>query len=196
MGLGKAKVSFTVLQAEALPQAKYPRWATIGRSNVGKSSLLNALVHPMKMFRTGSTPGLTRGLIGVEVMLGKRPESTIEIVDVPGFGFALNPNRGDWENLAQALLSKSEDKGLLFLWLIDVTREPDALDYDVSRWLGPRPFRILYTKADQTKKHHREKFEKKWASFVEQATEHPLWVSALSGEGVDELGKAARNFLR
>ena len=68
MGLGQAKVSFTVLRAQDLPVAKYPRWAVIGRSNVGKSSLLNALVHPKKLFRTGSTPGLTQGLIGVEVI--------------------------------------------------------------------------------------------------------------------------------
>jgi GTP-binding protein EngB required for normal cell division len=168
----------------------------MGSIGSGKSSLLNALVHPKKLFRTGSTPGLTRGLIGVEVMLGRRPESTLEIVDVPGFGFALKSNRGEWEGLAQALLEKSEDKGLLFLWLIDITREPDGLDYEVIRWLGPRPFKILYTKADQVKKHHRPKYEAKWSEFVEQATEHPLWVSSLSGEGIPELGKVARNFLR
>jgi GTP-binding protein len=196
MGLGKATLSFTVLTAEDLPEGKFPRWAVLGRSNVGKSSLLNALIHPQKLFRTGSNPGVTTGLIGVKVMLGNHVKSTLEIVDVPGFGFAINPKRRDWENLGEALNAKSENTGLMWLWLVDVSREPDELDHNVSRWLGMRPYRLVYTKSDQIKKSQRPKHEKRWGQFVERATEHSIWASSLDGEGMEDLAKAARNFLR
>ena len=195
MGLGKATLSFTVLRAQDLPEAQFPRWAVLGRSNVGKSSLLNALLHPFKMFRTGSTPGLTQGLIGVQVRLGQSEKTTLEIVDVPGFGFALNPKRRDWEKLGISLMEKANDQPLMWLWLVEASREPDELDREVAKWLGTQLFKIVFTKADRISKNKRQSLEKKWQDFVQRSAEASVWASAKSGEGIESLAKSARNYL-
>jgi len=198
MGLGKSELSFTVLDAARVPQGKSPRWAVLGRSNVGKSSLLNALTHPHKFFRTGSKPGVTTGLVGVRVLLGKSEKSALELVDLPGFGYAKHSRNilSKWDELIAALREKSEDSGLMWIWLADPTRVPAEAEAQLSEWLGMSPFSLVFTKADQVKKSERAASEKKWSSVISRATEGPYWVSAMKGEGFHELEKSARAFVR
>jgi GTP-binding protein len=199
MGLGKrAELTFTVLDASKVPQAKCPRWAVLGRSNVGKSSLLNALTHPHKFFRTGSKPGVTTGLIGVKVFLGQSPKSALELVDLPGFGYAKHSRStlSKWDELVVALREKSESTGLLWVWLADPTREPAEAEFQLIEWLGMSPFSLVFTKADQVKRSQRAASEKRWSRVLERATEGPYWVSAMKGEGFAELEKSAKSFVR
>ena len=81
MGLSEVapEVSFTVWNPEDLPEGRVPRWAVLGRSNVGKSSFLNALTHPKSLFRTGRRPGVTVGLIGVHMQLTKSSRSQFRL---------------------------------------------------------------------------------------------------------------------
>ena len=109
MGLGPAELAFTILRPDEVPLAKYPRWAVLGRSNVGKSTFLNALTHPHVFFKTGKNPGVTRGLIGVRIRLGKSEDSNLELVDMPGFGFSRGHSidSAGWDNLGEALREQS-----------------------------------------------------------------------------------------
>jgi len=198
MGLGKAELTFTVLDAAKVPKSTSPRWAVLGRSNVGKSSLLNALTHPQKYFRTGGKPGVTTGLIGVRVLLGKSEKSALELVDLPGFGYAKHSNStlSKWDELIVALREKSEDNGLQWIWLADPVREPGDAELQLLEWLSMAPFTVVFTKADQVKKSERAASEKRWSSVISRATEGPYWVSALKGEGFSDLEKSARAFVR
>ncbi len=199
MGIGKnCELSFTVLDATKVPAAHCPRWAVLGRSNVGKSSLLNALTHPHKFFRTGAKPGVTTGLVGVKLLLGASPKSALELVDLPGFGYARHSNRtlSKWDELVQALREKSESKGLLWVWLADPLRSPAEAEFQLLEWLGFSPFSLVFTKADQVKRSQRGDALKRWQPVISRATEGPYWVSALKGDGFAELEKSARSFVR
>lgn len=198
MGLGPSAITFTCLEPEKVPVARYPRWAVLGRSNVGKSSFLNALVHPNSIFRTGRTPGVTIGLVGASVRLGKSELSTLELVDLPGYGFA----RGGfaqverWGHLADALKEQSRERGLQWVWLADPQREPAREEQDLLSWLTNEAYTFVFTKADQVKTSARPRSEKAWAMVIERATEGPYWVSSLKGEGLDQLAKSAKAFVR
>jgi GTP-binding protein len=198
MGLGRADLSFTVLRAVDVPEAQRPRWAVVGRSNVGKSSLLNALIHPQTLFRTGKTPGVTRGLIGARLWMGKSEESVLEIVDCPGYGFA---KLGDsvmeqWQELLEALKSSSHEKGLQWIWLVDPQRQPGDLEVLMLQWLGQEPFSLIFTKADLVGKTKRVLTETAWKKWIAASSESPLWVSSKSAEGMMDLQKRAKSFVR
>lgn len=199
MGLGPATLTFTVLDPEQVPHGKRARWAVLGRSNVGKSSFLNSFTHPRTLFHTSSRPGKTWGLIGVEITVGKHPNAKLEVVDLPGFGYAkghTGAQRRTWQELADVLRERSEETGLLWVWLADPVRKPEAEELELLRWLNGQPYVFVFTKSDQMKPKAREEIEANWAPVIEAATEGPFWTSALKGEGFDEIFKSARSFVR
>lgn len=197
MGLGRSEVIFTVYNPEDLPKPTAPRWAVVGRSNVGKSTLLNALVHPQKFFRVGAKPGVTRGLIGVRVYLGQQAKSAMELVDLPGYGFALGAEKDAerWVELANKLKEQSNG-ALLWLWLVDPYRDPGVEDKQFLDWLGDEPFVFLFTKSDRHKPKQRAMLEAKWKGYFLQAVHPPIWVSAEKNESLNTLTSLAKNFLR
>ncbi len=198
MGLGPAELSFTILKPEQVPPAKYPRWAVLGRSNVGKSTFLNALTHPHVFFKTGKKPGVTRGLIGVRIRLGKSEDSNLELVDMPGFGFSHGHSidSAGWDSLGEALREQSVERGLQWIWLADPKRDPEDLEHGLADWLGSEPYTFIFTKVDGLGEAGRKRALKAWASCIEGATEGPFWTSALKGVGMDPLFNSARTFVR
>ena len=198
MGLGPSELSFTVFEPQQLPEAVHPRWAVLGRSNVGKSSFLNALLHPFELFRTGKAPGVTRGLIGCHVHLGKGEKAILELVDLPGFGFAKvdQATQAKWNILAQTLREKSIPEALLWVWLVDPTRSPDQEERNLRAWIGTEPYIFIFTKADKVKNSERARAIQAWSKIADGAVEAPYWVSSLKGEGFDAIFKSARSYLR
>lgn len=197
MGLGRAELSFSSLIPEKIPQTQHPRIVVVGRSNVGKSSLLNAMTHPQKIFRTGKTPGLTRGVLGARVQLGTSKESIMELVDVPGTGFARNPHeREAWGEMMDVLKDKSAGKPLLFLVLIELGRRPEQEDVDLIEWLDEVPYALVFTKVDRIKPAIREESSRSWISILETAVGKPFFVSSTKNEGLNDLFKAMRSFVR
>jgi len=182
---------------DKVPMAKHPRWAVVGRSNVGKSSLLNTLTHPRKLFRTGSKPGVTIGLIAVTVQVAKPKEAVLELVDLPGWGFAKRTadEKKFWGPLSDALNEKSP-KGLLWVMLGDPMRVPLDEEFEFMDWIGHQPFVFVFTKSDRIHENSRAEIEEKWQPVIDRASEGPIWVSSQNQEGLKALMTSARDFTR
>lgn len=133
-------------KVSALPEPNMPEYAFIGRSNVGKSSLINMLVNQNGLAKTSQKPGKTQ-LINHFLINEKW-----YIVDLPGYGYAKvsKSSREKWEKFIRAYLTKRENLQCVFV-LIDSRLEPQKIDLDFCCWLGECgiPFALIYTKADK-----------------------------------------------
>ncbi len=134
------------------PKPTLPEYAFIGRSNVGKSSLINMLCHIKKLARVSSTPGKTRNVEHFRVegtLTSKKPWM---LADLPGYGFAKasKTERAVWEKMIQTFLKERENLQCVFL-LVDSRLEPQRNDLDMVQWLGENgiPFTIVFTKSDK-----------------------------------------------
>jgi GTP-binding protein len=132
---------------ENCPVADKPEYAFIGRSNVGKSSLINMLMNQHKLAKTSGTPGKTQ-LIN-HFLINK----SWYIVDLPGYGFAKvsQSQRRNWEQMIENYLRKRTNLMNVFV-LIDSRHTPQKLDLDFVNQLGKWeiPFQLVFTKADKT----------------------------------------------
>lgn len=129
-----------------LPAAQLPEYAFIGRSNVGKSSLINALTNRKGLAKTSQKPGKTQ-LINHFII-----NNLWYLVDLPGYGFAQTSkkNKADWQKFIRAYLTQRESLQCVFV-LIDSRHEPQKIDLDFCFWLGEQglPFLLIFTKADK-----------------------------------------------
>jgi GTP-binding protein len=136
------------------PATDLPEYAFIGRSNVGKSSLINMLTDIDKLAKTSAAPGKTQ-LINhfiIESIDEKRVVSKWWLVDLPGYGFAKVSiaQRKKWESMIEDFLKKRETLAHVFL-LIDSRHRPQKLDLDFTNKLGKWeiPFTLVFTKSDK-----------------------------------------------
>jgi GTP-binding protein len=137
---------------EHWPAPNLPEYAFIGRSNVGKSSLINMLCNINKLARVSNTPGRTRNVEHFRVegtLTSGRPWM---LADLPGYGFAKTSKteRAAWESMIRNYLNKRENLQNVFL-LVDSRLEPQKNDLDMIQWLGESgiPFTIVFTKCDK-----------------------------------------------
>lgn len=168
------------------PPARLPELAVVGRSNVGKSSLINSLVHQPGLARTSRTPGRTRLLNWFEI------DERFHLVDLPGYGYAaVDRNmRAGWQPLIEEYLSKRDALAGVLL-LIDVRRGPEEEELDFVPWLAAKniPIVVALTKADKLPKNKRM-LEVAKAKKTLALKRDPFAVSAQSGDGIDELWRA------
>ncbi|MCR4613684.1 MAG: ribosome biogenesis GTP-binding protein YihA/YsxC [Bacteroidaceae bacterium] len=174
-------------RADMCPQTTLPEYAFIGRSNVGKSSLINMLTERRKLALTSSTPGKTL-LINHFLINGEW-----YLVDLPGYGYA---QRGKREmdklwNLITHYVLEREQLTCLFV-LIDIRHEPQKKDLDFFNFLGENgvPFAIAFTKADKLSKIQIGSKVKAYLKQLEESWEElpPHFItSSTSGLGRDEL---------
>ncbi|HQW05959.1 MAG: YihA family ribosome biogenesis GTP-binding protein [Flavobacteriales bacterium] len=131
-----------------------PEYAFIGRSNVGKSSLINMLCHINKLARVSNTPGRTRNVEHFRVEGTLTKDAPWMLGDLPGYGFAKasKTERAVWEQMIRTYLKERENLQNVFL-LIDSRLEPQQNDLDMVQWLGENgiPFCIVFTKTDKLK---------------------------------------------
>ena len=172
---------------EMCPDSNLPEYAFIGRSNVGKSSLINMLTGRSKLAMTSSTPGKTM-LINHFIING-----SWYLVDLPGYGFALRGKR-EVENLNRMIrgyVLRREQLTCLFL-LIDIRLEPQKKDLDFIQFLGENavPFAIVFTKADKITKSRQAANVQAFMNVISEQWEKlpPYFItSASSRHGKDEL---------
>ena len=164
------------------PQTGLPEYAFIGRSNVGKSSLINMLTKKPKLAMTSATPGKTM-LINHFII-----NKSWYLVDLPGYGYAQRGKKAK-DKLTQMIESyilEREQMTNLFL-LIDIRHEPLAIDLEFIEWLGENgvPFSIIFTKADKLGlQRQRENVEKYLARLSEQWEELPPHFVTSSEKGL------------
>jgi len=133
-------------QISKLPPPVKPEYAFIGRSNVGKSSLINMLVQKKGLAKTSQTPGKTQ-LINHFLV-----NDSWYIVDLPGYGYARasKSKKADWDKFIHTYLDKRESLQCVMV-LIDSRLEPQKIDLEFCNWLGEKglSFILIFTKADK-----------------------------------------------
>ena len=196
------------------PKTDFLEFAFIGRSNVGKSSLINMLCNSSKLAKTSSAPGKTQLINHFEIVsnnptgtTGKKKDKRWYIVDLPGYGYAkvAQQDRRRWEQMIEGYIRKRENLVCLFV-LLDSRHEPQQIDIDFINNLGKWqiPFVLVFTKSDKNKP---GKTKKNVEAFLMAMGE--FWVdsppffitSALTKEGrkpildyiSDLLGRAINN---
>jgi GTP-binding protein len=169
-----------------------PEIAFVGRSNVGKSSLLNALAGSRKLARTGSTPGRTRAVNYFLV------DGRYYLVDLPGYGYA-RASRDDRERLARVseryLESDAPVGGRRVVLLVDGKVGATPLDVVALRFLASTAAAVVVaaTKADRVARGQRERQRRAIRASLDLSDSTPLiFVSAETGEGLNELWREIR----
>ncbi|KAK4264155.1 hypothetical protein QN277_029479 [Acacia crassicarpa] len=177
-------------RAKDCPKDDRPEFAILGRSNVGKSSLLNSLVRKKEVALTSKKPGKTQ-LIN-HFLVNK----SWYIVDLPGYGFARASQaaRMDWSSFTKGYFS-NRDTLVAVLLLIDASVPPQKIDFDCSNWLGRNniPVTFVFTKCDKMKMGKGKRPDENIKEFQElirkNYRQHPPWImtSSVTGLGRDEL---------
>ncbi len=133
------------------PEPQVPEIAFLGRSNVGKSSVINSLIGH-KVARTSSTPGRTRTINFYEIRWPGKPKPDVVFVDLPGYGYARLPREvtAEWPGFIEPYLEHRPNLALCIV-LIDSKVPPQASDRQLLEWLKTkqRPFLVVATKADR-----------------------------------------------
>ncbi len=169
------------------PDVKNPEYAFIGRSNVGKSSLINMLTNRKKLAKISGTPGKTQ-LINHFLINDKW-----FLVDLPGYGWAKasKTKKEDWEKMSRDYLLYRSNLVCVFI-LIDSRLPPQKVDLEFIHWAGENqiPFALIFTKSDKQSK---GKTSKSVAAFMKKLKETwaelpPVIVSsAVNGAGKEEI---------
>ncbi len=183
---GRLRVEFigSFFELNQIPKDKKPQIAVAGRSNVGKSSLLNLLLGSKKIAKVSSTPGKTRSLNFFDI------NNKFYFVDLPGYGYAKVPIavKEDWGRLIEDYLTNCEDlKGLILL--LDCRRDVAGEDQDLIDWLAEKkmPVLIALTKGDKLT---RNQLAKKVIEMEKTLGCDVMATSASKGIGKKELSDA------
>ena len=180
---------------DGFPRAGLPEIAFAGRSNVGKSSLLNALVGRRGLARRSRRPGCTQ-LVHFYLLNRK-----LLFADLPGYGYAKVPEavRRSWGPMVESYLHARPPLRLVWL-LVDARHPPTELDAALAKWLRSEdiPFRVALTKADRTRRSHRAAALRACAEALSLEEEgwQPLMTSAREGSGLAAVWKEIRAHLQ
>ena len=169
-----------------MPRRREPEFAFIGRSNVGKSSLINMLVGS-RVAHTSSQPGKTQAINLFEV------EKKWLLADLPGYGYARRSKkqRHTWQKMLADYLTQRPNLAEVFV-LVDARLDPQPIDLDFIRWAGEQqiPFSIVLTKTDKLSNNELKKRLTQWHQLLSPEWEElpPMWVtSAVARTGREEL---------
>lgn len=166
--------------------------AVVGRSNVGKSSLLNALANQRQLARVSKTPGRTEHLNLYELQEGGT------VVDCPGYGYATASKeaRQAFSRMVQGYLLSREELVMVAV-LVDGEIGPTPLDLGMLDWLRAEalPHSVIATKHDKVKSAARERRKRDLAAGCSLERGDILWVSASKGVGIDDLRDRVRSWL-
>ena len=167
MLIKSAEYVISSARVDQCPQGELPEFAFIGRSNVGKSSLINMLTGRAGLAKTSATPGKT--ILINHFLINKE----WYLVDLPGYGYAKRgqQQRDELQRMITGYILRREQMMNLFL-LIDARHEPQRIDMGFIEWLGENgiPFSIVFTKADKLSKgklaanikHYLSELSKQW----------------------------------
>lgn len=175
------------------PEEWYPEICFAGRSNVGKSSVINAIMNHGGLARTSNTPGKTQQMNYYLI------DEKLYFVDLPGFGYAKvsKKERERWgRNIRNYLLDRQSLH--LVLHLVDIRHEPSDLDEDFFYWLGSNrlPFAVILNKADKLSRNKQNQSKFRLQRILKEMNiEVPIIMSsAAKKNGIDEIRKLISEF--
>src|SRR5215204_7616685 len=187
------KVATTEFLKSAFKEDDWPRdfkpeIAFLGRSNVGKSSLINSLLSVRGLARTSSTPGRTQSLNFFSI------DDKLRFVDFPGFGYARVPReiKSSWGEMATSFLAKRRQL-VLSIHIVDSRHEPTKQDLQLHEWLeeSNKPRLVVATKSDKLSNNELRKTLEHIADVLED--DSVVAYSAKTGRGRDELWRAIKS---
>ncbi len=193
MDLSRVEFMLSVHSLRQLPDPEMPEIAFAGRSNVGKSSLMNRLLGRSKLVKTSARPGKTQALNFFQV--GEH----CRLVDLPGYGYARVPKgmKNRWQTLITSYLERRSVLACVVV-IIDIRHEARQLDSQLLDWLRQRgiPFVAVYTKTDKVSGSVLEKNARRLDVGHRLAASQRVLFSAVTGRGKSELKVALATFLQ
>ncbi|GBC78377.1 putative GTP-binding protein EngB [bacterium HR08] len=190
MKITSARLEASVYRLEDLPREEKPEIVFLGRSNVGKSSVINSLLRMRNLARTSSTPGRTRGIYFYAI------NERFYFVDLPGYGYAEVPHamRWAWRMLIEGYLANRPQIRLSLL-IVDARHGPTPLDLQMREWLDfhHRPYIVVLTKADKLSANEVRRSAERAARVFPEVTIIPY--SARTGLGREEVWRAIERAL-
>lgn len=200
MKIKEAKYIISSPSVDKCPKPDKPEYAFIGRSNVGKSSLINMLTGKRELAKVSANPGKTQMINHFEITssptLLRKAEKGVKnwwLVDLPGYGFAIisQKQRKGWQKMIDDYIRQRENLANLFV-LIDSRHEPQQKDIDFINRLGEWqiPFSIVFTKSDKNKPGATIRNVNAFMTALSRTwTELPVYFisSALKGDGRKEI---------
>lgn len=184
MKISTAEFVTSATEPEGYPTGGLPEISFMGRSNVGKSSLLNSLLGGRKLARTSSTPGRT------QLINFFRVNEAFLFVDLPGYGYAKVPERirSQWGAMIENYLANRKELVLSIL-LIDSRHAPTANDLRLKSWLGHHdlPFVVVSTKADRLSNNQLRTSLRTAATSFGVAVDEVLPYSSVTGRGGERI---------
>lgn len=187
MKITTAKYIISAVGPKQYPETGYPEIAMVGRSNVGKSTLINSLCIRKALARTSGRPGKTQTLNFYEI------NGCFYLVDLPGYGYAQvsQSQRQEWSAFLSRYL-KERDKLVMLLHLIDMRHEPMKNDREMSSWLRQLdlPYTVVCTKADKISRGRRPAHLAAIRKGLQlDGTVPVIAFSSMTGEGREEVWK-------
>lgn len=199
MTIKQAEFALSVAHAPQLPQDNLPQLAFCGRSNVGKSSLINSLLNRRHLAKTSNTPGKTRLLNFFRLTPAESPQRSFYFVDLPGYGYAKvsQTERAHWRQLIENYLENSAQlRGVVVL--IDSRHGPLESDLELLAWLSHLRQRVVVvaTKADKLSSKQQVKRQREIAASIGHLpVEAMIFYSSLTALGKKELWQHIKEFV-
>jgi GTP-binding protein len=186
MKITSAEFIDSIYDLRTLPKSVLSEFVFVGRSNVGKSSLVNKICGKKHLAKVGSVPGKTRQLNYFLI------NENFYLVDLPGYGYAKVPEqiRAGWRKLVEDYISERQNVSMVFV-LIDARHEPTYLDELMVSWLEyyEIPYAVILTKSDKISKNKMEKQIYRASKIVnnEDLCLDYIPFSIITGEGKSEI---------
>jgi GTP-binding protein len=185
MKIKSAEHEITAVKPAQYPEIELPEVAFAGRSNVGKSSMINSLLNRKKLAYVGNTPGKTRQLNFFIV------NNEFRLVDLPGYGYAKvsKAEKKSWSNLANTYFDTREQLKLI-IHLIDIRHKPSEKDKEMSKWLihSNIPYAVCAVKSDKISKGQYRKHVMEIINELKLPNDTPFVIySSQKKEGIEEL---------
>lgn len=194
MQFNKAEFVTGATKLSECPPPEYPEICFAGRSNVGKSSLINALMNHGGLARTSNTPGKTQQMNYYKI------DDEAYFVDLPGFGYAKvsKKERERWgRDIRDYLLERKTLR--LILHLVDIRHKPSPLDEDFFYWMGSNrmPFAVILTKADKLTRNNQNQSKFRLRRILnEMNIEVPIVVaSSEKRKGIEDIQNLTNEFI-
>lgn len=187
MEIKNAKFIKSSTKLRDCPNPDKHEYAFVGRSNVGKSSLINMLTNRKSLAKTSATPGKTQLINHFDI------DEKWYLVDLPGYGWARTSkkNKKEWVEFIEAYLLKRENLICVFQ-LIDIRHEPQKIDLELMEWFVEKeiPFILVFTKADKLSTHQKTVAISKYFKILKRSWEEiPKYfiTSSVGKDGKEEL---------